>query len=64
MPKLWPAKEKKSKKKLRRPGIEPESREWESRMLTITPTTLRNIDGKNGCIYRTVFHVPVGIFTE
>ena len=23
---------------LRRPGIEPESREWESRMITITPT--------------------------
>ena len=23
---------------MRRPGIEPESREWESRMLTITPT--------------------------
>ena len=22
---------------LRRPGIEPESREWESRMITITP---------------------------
>ena len=25
---------------LRRPGIEPESREWESRMITITPTVL------------------------
>ena len=23
---------------LRHPGIEPESREWESRMITITPT--------------------------
>ena len=44
--------EKKAKKKinLRRPGIEPEPRDWETRMLTITPTTLRDYKCKNGCI--------------
>ena len=43
--------EKKAKKfNLRRPGIEPEPRDWETRMLTITPTTLRSCNGKNGCI--------------
>ena len=45
--------EKKAKKiNLRRPGIEPEPRDWETRMLTITPTTLRSCNGKNGCIYK------------
>ena len=43
--------EKKAKKiNLRRPGIEPEPRDWETRMLTITPTTLRNCYCKNGCV--------------
>ena len=32
---FWP-----KKISLHRPGIEPESREWESRMITITPTVL------------------------
>ena len=43
--------EKRQKKKinLRRPGIEPEPRDWETRMLTITPTTLRDNNCKNGC---------------
>ena len=64
--------EKKAKKiNLRRPGIEPEPRDWETRMLTITPTTLRSSIGKNGCIYVKRLkneyydiYVPVGIFTE
>ena len=65
--------EKRQKKKinLRRPGIEPEPRDWETRMLTITPTTLRSCNGINGCIYGQRLknqyfdiYVPVGIFTE
>ena len=64
--------EKKAKKiNLRRPGIEPEPRDWETRMLTITPTTLHSCIGKNGCIYVQRLkneyydiYVPVGIFTE
>ena len=35
---------------LRRPGIEPEPRDWETRMLTITPTTLRYLNGKIGFV--------------
>ena len=33
-----------------RPGIEPGSREWESRMITITPTVLYDLNRENGCI--------------
>ena len=36
---------------LHRPGIEPESREWESRMITITPTVPFILLGKNQPIF-------------
>ena len=37
-------KEPKSKKKLRRPGIEPGSTAWKATMLTITPPTLVSVE--------------------
>ena len=43
------------KSSVHRPGIEPGSREWESRMITITPTVPLVYNRKNGCIWKFVF---------
>ena len=53
---FWPEKWKKNiKSSVHRPGIEPGSREWESRMITITPTVPLVYNRKNGCIWKFVF---------